>query len=177
MQYTQETQIRSLDREDLLKEEIATHSSIHARKLPWTEDLGELQSMGLQRLKHTWNDLACTHVASVINYHKSGALKQKKYILSWKKFFKFYSGGPKSKISFTEPKSRYWLDFIPFGDSRGKAPPCLLQLQCLSACFHITPTPPALSHHVFYFRGISLCLSLTRILLRWHFRVYLDNSG
>ena len=177
MQYTQETWIRSLDQEDLLKEEISTQPRIHAQKLPWTEDLGRLQSMGLQRVKHTWNDLACMPVASVTNYHKSAGLKQKKFSLLWKKFLKFYSGGPKSKISFTEPKSRYWLDFIPFGDSRGKAPPCLFQLQCLSACFRITPIPPPFSHHLFYFYGISLCLSLTRILLRWHFRVYLDNSG
>ena len=38
--------------EDPLKEEMATHSSILARKIPWTEEPGGLQSMGLQRVGH-----------------------------------------------------------------------------------------------------------------------------
>ena len=36
--------------EDLLEEEMATHSSTLAWKIPWTEELGGLQSMGLQRV-------------------------------------------------------------------------------------------------------------------------------
>ena len=48
----QETQVRSLDREDPLEEETATHSSILARRIPWTEEPGRLQSMGSQRVKH-----------------------------------------------------------------------------------------------------------------------------
>ena len=44
----QETQVRSLDWEDPLKKERATHSSILAWEIPWTEEPGELQSMGLQ---------------------------------------------------------------------------------------------------------------------------------
>ena len=41
-----ETWVRSLGREDTLEKEIATHSSIHAWKIPWTEEPGGLQSMG-----------------------------------------------------------------------------------------------------------------------------------
>ena len=37
-----------MDQEDLLKEKIATHSSIRAWEIPWTEKHGRLQSMGLQ---------------------------------------------------------------------------------------------------------------------------------
>ena len=44
-----ETRVQSLDQEDLLEKEIATHSSILAWKIPWTEEPGRLQSMGLQR--------------------------------------------------------------------------------------------------------------------------------
>ena len=44
----QETQVRSLGREDLLEEEMATHSSILAWRFPWTEERGGLQSMGSQ---------------------------------------------------------------------------------------------------------------------------------
>ena len=45
-----ETQNRSLDQEDPLEKEMATHSSIHAQKIPWTEEPGGLQSMGSQRV-------------------------------------------------------------------------------------------------------------------------------
>ena len=50
----QETQVRSLSREDPLEEEMATHSSILAWRSPWTEELGGLQSMGSQRVRHDW---------------------------------------------------------------------------------------------------------------------------
>ena len=44
----QETQVRSLGQEDSLEKEMATHSSILAREIPWTEEPGELQPMGSQ---------------------------------------------------------------------------------------------------------------------------------
>ena len=48
----QETQVRSLGGEDPLEEEMATHCSILAWRIPWTEKPGGLQSMGLQRVRH-----------------------------------------------------------------------------------------------------------------------------
>ena len=48
----QKTWVRSLGREDALEKEMATHSSILAWKIPWTEEPGRLQSMGLQRVGH-----------------------------------------------------------------------------------------------------------------------------
>ena len=47
-----ETWVQSLDREDLLEKEMATHSSILAWNIPWVEEPGRLQSMGLQRVGH-----------------------------------------------------------------------------------------------------------------------------
>ena len=47
-----ETWVRSLGREDPLEKEMATHSSILAWKIPWTEEPGGLLSMGLQRVGH-----------------------------------------------------------------------------------------------------------------------------
>ena len=44
----QETKVQSLGREDPLEKEMATHSSILAYKIPWTEELDGLQSMGSQ---------------------------------------------------------------------------------------------------------------------------------
>ena len=48
----QETQVQSLGWEDPLEKEMATHTSILAWKIPWTEDTGRLQSMGSQRVRH-----------------------------------------------------------------------------------------------------------------------------
>ena len=48
----QETWVRSLGWEDLLEKEMASHSSTLAWKIPWTEESGRLQSMGLQRVGH-----------------------------------------------------------------------------------------------------------------------------
>ena len=47
-----ETQIRSLGWADPLEKEMATHSSILAWEIPWTEEPGRLQSMGSQRVRH-----------------------------------------------------------------------------------------------------------------------------
>ena len=48
----QETQVRSLSQEDPLEEEMATHSSILAWRVPWTEEPCGLQSRGLNRGGH-----------------------------------------------------------------------------------------------------------------------------
>ena len=52
VQELQETQFRSLGQEDPLEAEMATHSSILAWEIPWTEEPGKQQSMGSQRVKH-----------------------------------------------------------------------------------------------------------------------------
>ena len=44
-------EVRSLGQEDPLEKEMATHSSILAWRIPWTEEPGGLQSMGLQRVR------------------------------------------------------------------------------------------------------------------------------
>ena len=52
MQEMQETRVLSLDQEDLLEESMATHSSILAWRIPWTEEPGGLRSIGSQRVRH-----------------------------------------------------------------------------------------------------------------------------
>ena len=49
---TQKTQVQSLGQEDPLEKKMATHSSIIVWQIPWTEELGRLQSMGSQRVRH-----------------------------------------------------------------------------------------------------------------------------
>ena len=56
---------RSLGWEDPLEEDMATHSSILAWRISWTEESHGLQSIGSQRVGHDWIDWACTHI---VNY-------------------------------------------------------------------------------------------------------------
>ena len=48
----QETRVRSMGREDPLVKGMATHSSILAQRIPWIEEPGRLQFIGLQRVRH-----------------------------------------------------------------------------------------------------------------------------
>ena len=53
---------QSLRQEDPLERGMATHSSILAWEIPWTEGPGGLQSIGSQRVRHDLSNLACTHI-------------------------------------------------------------------------------------------------------------------
>ena len=52
MQELQELQVQSLGQKDSLEDGMATHFSILARRIPWTEEPGWLQSIGSQRAEH-----------------------------------------------------------------------------------------------------------------------------
>ena len=52
LRVVQETQVQSLGWEDPLEKGVATHSSILAWRIPWMEEPGGLQSLGLQRIGH-----------------------------------------------------------------------------------------------------------------------------
>ena len=54
----QQTQVQSLGWDSPLGDGLATHSSILAWRIPWTEELSGLQSIGLQRAGHDWSDWA-----------------------------------------------------------------------------------------------------------------------
>ena len=62
-----ETWVRSLGREDSLEEDTATHSSIPAWRVPWTAEAAGLQSIGLQRVRHNWSNLARTTCQSLFS--------------------------------------------------------------------------------------------------------------
>ena len=64
MQEMQERWVQSLGKEDSLEEEMATHSSILVGRIPYTEEPGRLQSMGLQRVGH---DLVTEHTSRVMS--------------------------------------------------------------------------------------------------------------
>ena len=52
MQQTHEMPVPTLGQEDPLEKGMATHASILAWRIPWTEEPGRQQSMGLQRVRH-----------------------------------------------------------------------------------------------------------------------------
>ena len=58
--------VLSLDQEDSLEEEMATHFSVLAWKIPWTEEPGGLQSMGSQRVGHNLSTKAPSPGASQV---------------------------------------------------------------------------------------------------------------
>ena len=61
----QETRLRSLGGEDPLEKDMATHSSILACRILWTEEPGGLQPIGLQRVRHTTERLTSLHFSSL----------------------------------------------------------------------------------------------------------------
>ena len=65
---TQETWVWSLSGEEPLQKEMATHSSILAWRIPWTEEPSRLQSMGSQRVGHYWAN-ECSHAHTHTHTH------------------------------------------------------------------------------------------------------------
>ena len=67
----QQTRGWSLDWEDPLEEDVATHSSLLAWRIPWTEEPGRLQSTGLQRVGHDWVTDTFTSLCLIFSFRSS----------------------------------------------------------------------------------------------------------
>ena len=65
----QESWVQSLGQEDPLEMGMATHSSILAWRIPWTEEPGGLQSMGSQRVRHDWVTNTFTFIQNLYHCH------------------------------------------------------------------------------------------------------------
>ena len=65
----QETWVRSLGWEDLLEKGMATHSSILAWRIPWTEEPGGLESMELQRVRHIHVTFTFFYCFGVVSFY------------------------------------------------------------------------------------------------------------
>ena len=74
----QETWVQSLGWDYLLEKDMATHSSILAWRIPWTEEPGGLQSMWLQRVRHDWE-------TSLSFFHEAQYQKMNNPIKKWVK--------------------------------------------------------------------------------------------
>ena len=116
----QETWVRSLGREDPLDKGMATHSSIPAWRIPWREEPGRLQSMGLWRVRHGWATI--TFFSDYIWSNSWVEMEEKiVFLLS---SFPFLLSSPSTKyVCFTvfiwfnclpyEPALQYWRLGLP----------------------------------------------------------------
>ena len=80
----QETQVQSLVWEDLLEKEMAIHSNILAWKIPWMEEPGRLQFMGLQRVGHNRATSLSLSQGAKIPHASWGGQKRKGTVGTWK---------------------------------------------------------------------------------------------
>ena len=94
MQEMQKILVQSLGQKDPLEEEMATHSSIFAWEIPWTEEPGGSQSTWLQRVGRDW-------VSMQDRAHLNSEHKYK--LLKYSKIFVY------KLILFTEKVSRQWV--------------------------------------------------------------------
>ena len=77
MQEVQEIQVQSLGQEDPLEEEMATHSSIFAWEIPWTEEPGGSQSMGSQRVRYDWVNTRTAPTGNSTLWNQGGIFRKK----------------------------------------------------------------------------------------------------
>ena len=139
MQEMQETRVRSLGWQDPMEEEMATHSSILAWKIPWTEKPSKLQSMGSQRVGH---DRACTHARSSNNTSEYITKTIESRILKWYMYTSVHSSiihnsqhthdGNKKVSLFTVTRDHVWLVTLHTRVSPTQLPPTQHQTWILS---------------------------------------------
>ena len=123
----QETWVWSLDWEDPMEEGLATHSSILAWRIPWTEEPGGLQSVGWQRAGHNWvtntHTHTHTHTQILTVQYRGGLLKHKMLThkhtwicLKW--FFHGWSEDrcwvAKGRLCWSTLISYHYLNCFPF---------------------------------------------------------------
>ena len=189
--------VRSLGQEDPLEEEMATHCSILAWRIPWTEEPGGLQSMGLHRIGQVW-------VCMLIFYHiyssffvlhlNTTSQEDKKWPLftavHW--LSSVYNSRAETFASIVSQR-RSIFSFIP-GVCRLSQPSALGngKEDCFSmsnfSCFILSPSvlvakrdaPSGLWHHVLIAVacGCQLCVSLSSSVLRdWNLLLEIGHSG
>ena len=101
-----ETWVQSLGQDDPLEKQTATRSSILASKIPWTEEPGRLQSMGLQRVGHdlTTMSFSCMFPAGVIGRMMMSFVETEQ---SWGS----KSGEEEDGLSFIDVEFEVWSAF------------------------------------------------------------------
>ena len=135
MQETENMRVWSLGQEDPLEEGMATHSSVLAWRIPWTEDPGGLHSIGSQRIRHNWSNLAHFSIDAEKNFwqnltyiydrntperwHRRNIPQPNKGHL-WKTWASLVAQVVKNILQFRRPRFNPWVGKIPW--RRGQQP-------------------------------------------------------
>ena len=82
-----------------LEEGMSTHSSILAWKIPWIEEPGELQSIGLQRVRHGWSD--STHIHHFFWFHVSAQFSSVQSLSRVRLFVTLWTAARQASLSIT----------------------------------------------------------------------------
>ena len=105
-----ETRIQSLGREDPLEKEMATHSSILAWKIPWTEEPGRLHSTGSQRVGHDWVT-SLTH--SLFKGRGLGRERKLDWNFSWELPIMYFLNLRLWRLDSSHLMPHWWLSLFP----------------------------------------------------------------
>ena len=104
--------IQSLGQEDPLEEGMATHSSILAWRIPWTEKPDGIQSIGSQRVGHNWSNSAHTQtgwkIPETLIFSLTGTKLYWKLICLCNMFLLYLPLTPKSNASFYQTSNFTW---------------------------------------------------------------------
>ena len=131
--------VRSLGWEDPLEEGMATHSSILAWRIPWTEEPGGLQSRGSQRVGHDWSDLY-THIHT--HTHTRGIKYRDTNTRVPPTTSGMTSGDVNAEVSpapFGSTAERLWMNF---GNTLKSLPPLLILLMHPQSVWQACPSHP-----------------------------------
>ena len=120
----QETRVWYLGQKNLLEKEMATHSSTLAWKIPWTEEPGGLQSMGSQRVRHTWATSLSLSLHFHIHKHVHNCMLVKEHLEECKKENKNEKKHLKT-MSFCHSCSFYQIVFLCIFHLSGKSHICV----------------------------------------------------
>ena len=109
----QETQVWSLGWEDPLEKGMATHSSILAWRIPWTEETGALQYMRLQRVRHNWATNTDLHFVSPHPHSAATFIFVSNFVL-WLSFYLEFHLEPLPAPPPPPAWAVYFASYLPF---------------------------------------------------------------
>ena len=136
----QETQVWSLGQEDPLEKEMATHYSIIAWRIPWTEEPGGLQSTGLQRIGRNW---ASEHAHTLVLFNPACSLSFLSLNPAWLSRQSGCSCGVTEQTGKLELREVMWASQGPQQGPR--LPWCWAETEVKYVCVHVCANPCGMS--------------------------------
>ena len=144
----------SLGQEDPLEEDMATHSNILAWRIPWAQEPGGLQSIGLQRVTHNWSNLALTWCRNRKGLPTEGCLLYSVPSLGcrlkgWVQFFKNHHSEYMTYPLSCIDKLNFSVSLHMWGSYKFTWYMCKHAQLCLTLCSTMDCSLPALLHGIF----------------------------